>query len=214
MATLLPINSSKTLKSITLPNNRSVVVMAMALQPATNMPSVTPVNLSTVDNLSAIANNGTPVSGIGNDGWAYSANLLGTSLTWAGETFTLSPATGRSAVTSTTIPLPTGNYANLSFLGTAIYGSQQNQVFTVTYTDGTTSTFTQSLSDWGTSLNFPGESIAAPTAYRITPAGGTQTGPWNLYAYSFPLNLAKTVKSFTLPNNGAVIVLAVDLSTQ
>ena len=209
-----PIDSSKTLKSVTLPNNRSVVVLAMAVMPAGSAPAVTAVNLRAVDNLSAIANNGTPVSGIGNDGWAYSANLLGTSLTWAGESFNLGAPGGKSAVTSTTIPLPAGNFANLSFLGTAIYGSQQNQVFTVTYTDGATSTFTQSLSDWGVPLNFAGESVAAATAYRVTPAGGTQTGPWNLYAYSFPLNLAKTVKSFTLPNNGAVVVLAVDLSAQ
>jgi hypothetical protein len=172
------------------------------------------VNLNAVDDLSAIANNGTPVSGIGNDGWAYSANLLGTSLSWGGESFGLAAASGRSAVTSATIALPTGNYANLTFLGTAIYGSQKNQSFTVTYTDGTTSSFTQSLSDWGVPSNFPGESVAAATAYRITPTGGTQTGPWNLYAYSFTLNPAKTVKSFTLPNNAAVVLLAVDLSTQ
>jgi alpha-mannosidase len=120
----------------------------------------------------------------------------------------------KAQVSSTTISVATGNYANLSFLATAICGSQQNQVFTVSYTDGTTSTSTQSLSDWGKAQDFAGEYVAAAMAYRVTPSGGMQSGSWNLYAYSFALNPSKTVKGFTLPNNVSVVVLAVDLSAQ
>ena len=50
-------------------------------------------------------------------------------------------------------------------------------------------------------------------SYRVTPTGGQQAGPWDLYAYSFALNSSKTVKSFTLPNNRDVTVLAVTLTT-
>ena len=63
------------------------------------------------------------------------------------------------AVSSTTIPLPAGNYATLNLLGAAAHGSQTNQRFVVTYTDGTTTTITQSLSDWwGPPQNYTGES--------------------------------------------------------
>jgi len=206
------LNASKTVKSVTLPNNIDVSVLGVALSD-TSVNGVATVSLSAVDNRSVIATNGTRVGGVGgNDGYAYSATLLGTSITWAGETFTLGAPTAPSAVTSTTIPLPTGNFASLSFIGTGVYGNQLNQAFIVTYTDGTSTTFTQSLSDWGTPQQYAGESIVATDAYRVTPTGATGVGPWNLYGYSFALNAAKTVKSLTLPNNGYVLVLGVDLS--
>ncbi len=176
-------------------------------------PTATVLSLSSTDNVDAIANNGTANGGIGGDGYSYSANLLGTSLTWAGEKFTLGGASGFSGLTSKTVALPAGSYTSLNLLGTGIYGSQLNQVFTVTYTDGTTSSFTQSLSDWGQPQNFTGESIASQTAYRVTPSGATQNGPWSLYGYSFALNNAKTVQSLTMPNNTHVVVLAIDLAS-
>ncbi len=44
--------------------------------------------------------------------------------------------------------------------------AQPNQSFTVTYTDGTTPTFTQSISDWAVPQGYAGESTALTTAYR------------------------------------------------
>jgi hypothetical protein len=173
--------------------------------------SATAVNLASIDNLTAIADNGTRVGGIGSDGYAYSANLLGPTVTWNGETFNIGSADAHDAVTSTTISLPPGNYSSLGILGTGIYGSQVNQVFTVTYSDGSTVHFTQSLSDWLLPQNFPGEASAVTMAYRVKPSGATQNGPWNLYGYTFALNSAKTVKSLSLPENRNVVVLAVDV---
>jgi hypothetical protein len=173
--------------------------------------SATAVDLVSIDNLSAIAPNGAQVSGIGGDGYAYSANLLGPAVTWNGETFDLGSADARDAVTSSTITLPPGNYSSLSILGTGIYGSQMNQVFTVTYSDGSTANFTQSLSDWLLPQHFPGESSAVTMAYRVKPSGATQNGPWNLYGYTFALNSAKTARTLSLPENRNVVVLAVDV---
>ena len=97
-------------------------------------------------------------------------------------------------------------------LATAVNGNQPHQTFVVTYTDGTTSSFTQSVSDWFTPQNYAGESKALKMAYRIAPSGATSAGPVYLYGYSFALNSAKTVQSLTLPNNRNVVVLAVDVS--
>ena len=46
-----------------------------------------------VDNVVGIVADGSPVpnGGLDHDGNAYSATLLGTSLSWAGSTFTLGP---------------------------------------------------------------------------------------------------------------------------
>jgi len=172
------------------------------------------VSLTASDNLYGVGKSGTAVTGGGLDGhdYAYASNLLGTSVTYGGSTYALPAAGANTAVTSKTITLPAGSYTSLNLLGTGLNGSQVNQPFVVTYTDGTTTTFTQSLSDWGIPKNYTGESIAVTMAYRITPTGTTNTGPWYLYAYSFALNNAKTVKSLTLPTNTNVAVLAVDLT--
>jgi hypothetical protein len=151
------------------------------------------------------------VSGIGSDGYAYASALLPSTITYAGASFSLGAADTLNAVTSKTIALPTGSFASLSLLGTGIYGGQLNQKFIVTYTDGSSTTFTQSLSDWQTSQSFAGETVVATTSYRITPSGATQTGTWNLYGYSFTLNAAKVVKSLTLPSNTDVVILGAEL---
>jgi hypothetical protein len=171
------------------------------------------VGLSTVDTLDAIGTLGTAVNGGGIDGGghAYASNLLGSSITWSGSTFTLGSPNVADAVSNTTITLPSGSYATLNLLGTGINGNQTNQTFVVTYTDNTTTKITQSLSDWYSPQNYAGESIVLSMAYRLLANGTADNRTFSLYGYSFALNSAKTVKSITLPNNGNVVVLGIDL---
>ena len=172
------------------------------------------VNLSTVDNVVGIVTNGSPVTngGLDDDGYAYSATLLGTSLSWSGSTFTLGSAGTSDAVSNTTIALPAGNDSTVTLLATAVNGPQVNQTFIVTYTDGTTTSFTQSLSDWYSGpQKYAGESVASTMADRISPSGAPSYSTIYLYGYSFAINSAKTVQSITLPHNRNVVVLAVDL---
>lgn len=159
-------------------------------------------------------------SGVDGNGYAFASNLVGTSLAWNGASFTLCGSWSFCAVTSgVTVTLTAGSYTTLNILATGVNGGVAGAVFTVTYTDGSTSTFTQSVSDWGNPESYSGESIASSTSYRITPFAGTQTNPvnsatgWNIYGYTFALNSAKTVKSLTVPNTRNVVVLAVSLST-
>ena len=79
------------------------------------------------------------------------------------------------------------------------------------YSDGTSSSFTQSLSDWYTPQTYPGESIALTMAYRDSANGLPNNGPLYLYDYNFSLNSSKTVQSITLPNDKNVAVLALTL---
>jgi hypothetical protein len=119
------------------------------------------------------------------------------------------------AVSSTTIPLPAGNYTTLSLLGAAANGAQTNQSFVVTYTDGTTTTIKQSLSDWwGPPSNFTGESQVLKMPYLVTPTGATMNEVVYVYGYSFAINSAKAVKSLKLPNNRNVVVLAIDVGAR
>jgi hypothetical protein len=173
------------------------------------------VSLGTAANVYGIFSNGSSVTngGLDTSNYAYSANLLGTSLTFQGIPYALGTAGSANALTSATLALPAGSYSTLNFLATAIYGNQTAQTFTVTYTDGTTTTFTQSLSDWGTPQSYSGEAVASTMAYRLTPNGSQASGSsWYLYSYSLALNSNKMVKSFSLPNSRNVVVVAVTLS--
>jgi hypothetical protein len=294
------LNSAKTVKSIALPKNRDIVVLAVALSSAAGAPPVTPVptfnpppgtfgssqtvtlsdtvstaaihfttdgttptagsplyggplqiaktttiralavasgyinsavstatytitpqstntvhvNLSAASNVYAIFSNGSAVTNGGMDtyDYAYSENLLGTSVVWSGTTFNLEGAGMPSAVNSATLALPAGNFSAVQLLGAAVQGNHVKQVFVVTYTDGTTDSFTQSMSDWTSPQSYAGESKALTMPYRVRPLGTTLNAPVYLYGYSFALNSAKTVKSIALPKNRDIVLLSIDLT--
>jgi len=94
-----------------------------------------------------------------------------------------------------------------------VNGNQVAQTFTVTYTDTTTASFTQSLSDWCTPQSYTGESEAILMSYRDNSTGTRDTRPMTLYGYTFNLSNTKTVKAIALPKNRNVVVLAMSLST-
>jgi hypothetical protein len=172
------------------------------------------VDLSAVDNVYAIADSGTAVrnNGIDGIGSAYPENLLGASVTWSGASFELAGAGSADAVGNATIALPSGNYSTLKLLATAVNGNKHNETFIVTYTDGTSATITQSVSDWHTPQSYAGESIVMDFPYRVTADGGVENRDYKLYGYSFAINTAKTVASLTLPSDSDVVVLAATLT--
>lgn len=206
------LDANKTVQSITLPDNSHVKIVAMTLSPTAPAEQV---DLSSTFNKVGIVNDGSTFSGgLDNDGNALSANWLNGSVVWNNQQYALG-ATGSNNVVQAsgqTIALPQGNYSTLSFLASGVNGNQPNLTFTVTYTDGTMQTFTQSISDWYTPQNYSGESIAVTTPYRDTSSGGKDQRSFNIYGYSFALNASKTVQSITLPDDGNAELLAIDLS--
>ncbi|MFT4113852.1 hypothetical protein [Silvibacterium sp.] len=160
-------------------------------------------------NVSGVYTDGTSFTtgGLDGNGYAYSSDLLGSTVSWNGSTFTLGPANSADAWSSTTIPLTSGKYSTLNLLASGVNGDQASQTFVVNYTDGTSTTVTQSLSDWYTPQSYSGESEAKIMAYRDTSSGGQDDRTFYLYGYSFALNNSKTVKNLTLPNNRDVVVL-------
>ena len=172
-----------------------------------------PVNLAPVANVWAIATEGKAVqhNGIDGNGNAYSGNLLGAAVTWSGTTFTIGAPDVADAVVNVSVPLPAGSFTALQLLATGVDGNQLTQKFVVTYTDGTSATLTQNLSDWWTSQKYPGEAVAVAMPRRVTLNGTVGAGNYSLYAYSLPLDSSKTVKTLTLPANVHVAVLAVSL---
>ena len=173
------------------------------------------VPLSSFYNINGIYTNGSTFSGgLGFDsgGNAYSENLLGTSVTWNNITYQLGPTNLPDAVRNTTIALAPGYYASLNMLGAMVNNTTASNTFVVTYTDGTTTSFTQSLSDWVYPLNWPGETEVTCVPYRITSGGGQDGHLTCVYGYQIPLNSSKIVQSVTLPSGpGDVVMLAMAL---
>lgn len=197
------------------------------INPAVSGGSGTPVDLSSAYNLYAFYDDAnenliTATNSLDGVGYAYSANLLNSGADVAGTQFNFGPANQPDAVygTGTSIALPAGYYTSLQMLATGIEGNQASKTVTVTYTDSTTSTVSQSFSDWCSALNGngcvstgsnAGESVAVAMPYRDS-AAGADNRVFYLYHYSFALNTNKAVQSVTLPNTRDVVVLAMTLA--
>ena len=171
------------------------------------------VDLSSSYNVSGSAVDNLPFStgGLDGGGRSFSGILLGASQGVNGTLYSIGPMGLPDAVNSQTIALPASQFTSLKMLATGANGNQLSQKFTVTYTDGTTSVFTQSMSDWFTPQNYSGESQAVTMNYRDNSTGTTDGEVFHLYGYSLALNSAKTVKSITLPQNRNAVVFAITL---
>lgn len=179
------------------------------------IPGATQVNLSAYYNRSGIFTDGrTFTTGVDGGSYAYSSTLLGTSLWWNNLIFDFGPSNAADVVygTGQTITLPSGQFNTLQILATGVNGSQASQTFTVTYTDNSTATFTQNLSDWANSQSYPGEFTVVTMPYREVNSGSKQTLNVSVYGYEFVLDQTRTVKSITLPNDSDVVVMAMTLA--
>ncbi len=195
----------------------NVDIGAYELQSPASPPApgtVTPVDLSLYYNLQGISPDGQKFSG-GLDGVGdnFSANQLGSTVTSGAVTYNLGPSGALNVVQSVgqAVNLPAGPFSKLQLLATGVEGNQANQPFVVHYTDGTSQTFTQSLSDWFTPQDYAGESVAKITDYRDRSNGSEDHRNFEVYQYTLNLNTAKTVSTISLPNNGHVEVLAMSL---
>ncbi len=205
------------LVDITAPASNNVVSSVAALNPASTATGAVQVSMASAYNARAIYTDGSTFSttgGFDGDGSAYSSQLIGTNITYAGVPYSFGPTNRMDAVRgsgSSVIALTSGNFNTLNILAAGTNGTQTNQTFTVTYTDGSTTDFSQSLSDWLTSSSqgYAGEATAFTGSYRNLSDGTKDARQFSLYQYSFPLNKAKLVKSLTLPNNANVVVMAV-----
>ncbi len=199
-------------------NENRVAPTKMSFNPSPHqnvkLPSKVPVGLSGFYNVTGISTESRPFdshAGLDELGAVFPAEVLGAARVWEGVTFSLGPANAPDAVTSGTIRLPAGRFIALKMLAVAVDGDQESQVFVVTYSDGTSSSFSQNLSDWYTPEGFSGESEAAVTPYRLDGGGSRDNRTFYLYGYSFPLEGQKTVRSISLPLNRNVVVFALAL---
>jgi hypothetical protein len=125
----------------------------------------------------------------------------GTTFTWPASYGSLAD-NDQSAGQVLTIT-PVANATTLGFLGAAAYGPASGAA-TITYTDGSTQTFTLAFSDWtlngGTAKVIAGNSIAVQMSYRNQPSGKQSVTTYVFYT-EVALQAGKTVQSVTLPSS-------------
>ena len=191
-----------------------MVVLSMTLAGGMSLTGTAQADLSNVFNGIGITSDNKPFTGgLDGVGYAYSGSLLKGLLTYNNVQFQVGAADSADVVSGAgnVITLPGGNYSTLLMLATAVNGAQLSQPFSVTYTDGSSVTFTQSLSDWFVPNNFSGEVTALAMPYRNAANGTRDSRAFSLYAYSFNLNSSKTASRITLPANSNLKVFAITL---
>ncbi|WP_375486912.1 glycoside hydrolase family 92 protein, partial [uncultured Jatrophihabitans sp.] len=154
------------------------------------------------------------------EGWSFSASALAAQGIKPGGTVTTdgvhyvwpnvpSASLDNIEMSGQTIPLavPAGA-TKIGLLGSASNGDATmgaGGTVTVTYTDGSTSTFKADFSDWtlGANANQPvaGNVTAAKTAYRNAPGNSQDMVNTYLFGIDAPLTAGKTVASITLPTS-------------
>src|SRR4029077_13343766 len=95
-----------------------------------------------------------------------------------------------------------GSGTDLGFLGAGAFGAASG-TGTITYTDGTTQSYSLVMADWYNNAPVSGDEIASTTtSWNFTST--TQTAhPVSIYFASVPLTAGKTVASVTLPTVSA-----------
>ena len=86
---------------------------------------------------------------------------------------------------------------HLALLGSATNGASSGTA-TITYTDGSTQTFTLGLTDWAVGSPSFGNTVVATMSYRNS-GKGRQAIPVYLFSSSVALQAGKTIKTVTLP---------------
>jgi hypothetical protein len=183
---------------------------------ATASTGIISVPLSSYYNVTGIYTPGshyTQAASFDNDGYSYSTSSLGSTVVWNGLTFAIGPHNAPDAVSNITIPLPAGNFTNLYMLGAMVNNIGASQTFIVTYTDNSTLTFTQNMSDWFNVKGWAGESVVSCSEDRNFEDGTTQPDSACLFGYQIPLDPTKTVASVQLPGTRNIVFLSMDLTT-
>jgi lysophospholipase L1-like esterase len=102
------------------------------------------------------------------------------------------------AAGQTVLLAPTAGATTLGILGSATWGPSQGTA-TITYTDGSTQTFTLGFSDWTLAGGLlPGDTEVAHMPYRNSPAGASNFATY-LFTATVALQAGKTAQSITLP---------------
>ena len=217
----VPLEAGKTVASVTLPvlsnagGTTAMHIFSMAIGTGTPTTGAPYSSLSAAYDNVGITDNANPAPGnFDGTGESFSAQALAagtpTPLTAGGQgtiggtTFTWPTAVGTPddvIADGQTIDL-SGSGTDLGFLGAGAFGAASG-TGTITYTDGSTQSYSLAMADWYNNAPVSGDEVAdTTTSWNFS--SSTQTAhPVSIYFASVPLEAGKTVASVTLPTVSA-----------
>lgn len=107
------------------------------------------------------------------------------------------------------IPLSGGMYTNLELLAFITNASSRTVDFVITYSDSSTTTVTQQISDWTIYNGFEHETIALTMNSRLNNVGGLDGTTCRIYRYDIPLDSTKNLVSITLPVQNNTFIVSI-----
>jgi beta-glucosidase len=213
----VPLERGKTISSVTLPvlnaagGTTAMHIFAMAVGNGTPTTGAPYSSLAAAYDNAGISDNSDPsAANYDGTGESYSSQALA-----AGTPTPLTPG-GKATIGGTTFTWPTpvgapdnviadgqiidvtGSGTELGFLGAAGFGAASG-TGTITYTDGSTQTYSISMADWYNNAPVAGDQIATTTSSWNSSSTTQVPHPVSVYYASVPLQSGKTVKSVTLP---------------
>jgi len=217
----VPLQSGKQVSSVTLPilsnagGTTAMHIFSMAIGSGTPTTGAPYSSLAAAYDNVGITDNADPAPGnFDGTGESYSAQALaagtptpltaGGQATVGGTTFTWPTAVGTNddvIADGQTIDL-SGSGTDLGFLGAGAFGAASG-TGTITYTDGSTQSYSLAMADWYNNAAVAGDDVATTTT-SWNFSSSTQTDhPVSIYFASVPLEAGKTVASVTLPTVSA-----------
>ncbi|HET7014725.1 MAG TPA: glycoside hydrolase family 3 C-terminal domain-containing protein [Streptosporangiaceae bacterium] len=217
----VPLQPGKQLSSVTLPVLRNVGgttamhIFAMATGTGTPTTGVPYSSLASAYDNVGITDDANPGPGdFDGTGDSFSAQALaagtptpltaGGQATFGGTTFTWPTAVGTPndvVADGQTIEL-SGSGTDLGFLGSSAFGAASG-TGTITYTDGSTQSYSLVMADWFNNAAAAGDQIATTTTSWNFSSTTQVKHPVSVYFASVPLQAGKTVASVTLPTVSA-----------
>ena len=214
----VPLAQGKTVASVTLPilsgvgGTTAMHIFAMATGTGTPTTGAPYASLAAAFDNAGISDNSDPAAAnFDGTGESFSAEALaagtptpltrGGQATFGGTTFTWPSIVGApdDAVADGQIIDISGSGTDLGFLGAGAFGTATG-TGTITYTDGSTQSYSIAMADWYNNAPVAGDQIATTTT-SWNSSSSTQTAhPVSIYFASVPLEAHKTVASVTLPS--------------
>jgi beta-glucosidase len=217
----VPLEPGKQVASVTLPvlngagGTTAMHIFAMATGTGTPTTGAPYSSLAAAYNNVGITDNSNPAPGnFDGTGDSFSAQALaagtptpltaGGQATFGGTTFTWPSPVGTPnnvIADGQTIDL-TGSGTDLGFLGAGAFGAASG-TGTITYTDGTTQSFSLVMADWYNNAAVAGDEVATTTSSWNFSSSTQTPHPVSVYFASVPLQAGKNVASVTLPTVSA-----------
>jgi endo-1,4-beta-xylanase len=175
-------------------------------------PQTYPNLAASYDNVGISADNNTAPGNLDGGGYSFSQTALsnahagpGAQISSSGLTFTMPSAA--AGTNDNTVPqgqvITMSGTGTLGFLLTSSYGPATG-TGTLTYTDGSTQSYTLSSADWWSTTPASGSVLAVSSAYQNRQGNTTANQSGNIFSETVPLTAGKTLASVQLPAGSPV----------